>query len=151
MVKRFRNTGFTLIEMMVVLIILGIIAAWGFNSFQKYTQRAKLVAVKSAMLENANYLENFYSKYYRYNHSAQAGGTCLWPTLPKTQAPGFNIAFSTPAPAGCQTESYIMYATPDAQYQSKENHYLRMDENKNITLCISKGTGNRDEDECDVF
>ncbi|QRN41856.1 MAG: prepilin-type N-terminal cleavage/methylation domain-containing protein [Neisseriaceae bacterium] len=151
MIKNVNNRGFTLIEIIVVLIVLAVIATWGIASFQKYTQRAKLMAAKSAMLENANYLENFYSKYYRYNNRAESGSTCLWPVLPKTKIPGFNIAFSTSAPVSCQTQSYIIYAIPDEQSQNKRSSYLKMDENKNIALCVSQGTGNKDMDECDVF
>ena len=62
-----KNKGYTLIEMMIVVVLIGIMAAWGTDMYLRHIKTSKLSAARSALLENGNYLENFYSKYYRYN------------------------------------------------------------------------------------
>jgi type IV pilus assembly protein PilE len=53
--------GFTLIELMVAVVIIAIIAAVGFPSYQEYIRRGKRAEGKSALMRAAQQMERYYS------------------------------------------------------------------------------------------
>ena len=58
--------GITLIELMIVITILGILAAVAFPSYQKFMQRAKRNEAKAALLQIATNQERWYLNNNRY-------------------------------------------------------------------------------------
>ena len=53
--------GFTLIELMIVVAIIGIIAAVVYPSYQRQAERARVTEGRSALMEAANRMERCYS------------------------------------------------------------------------------------------
>lgn len=64
--KKQRSDAFTLIEIMVVVVILGILAATIIPQFIGTTQDAKISAAKSQIAELDSALERFYIHMDRY-------------------------------------------------------------------------------------
>jgi len=64
--KRNLSAAFTLIEIMVVVIILGILAATIIPQFMGTTQDAKIGAAKSQVAELESAVERFYVQMDRY-------------------------------------------------------------------------------------
>ncbi len=58
--------GVTLIELMIVLVIIGILAAIAFPSYRAYQQRAHRTEAKSALLQVQADQERFYLENNRY-------------------------------------------------------------------------------------
>ena len=51
--RRQRSSGFTLLEVMIVVAIIGILGAIAYPSYQNYIRRAKRAAAESALLDLA--------------------------------------------------------------------------------------------------
>ncbi|WP_196776084.1 type IV pilin protein [Burkholderia multivorans] len=52
-----RRTGFTLLELMIVLAIVGLLAGWGIPSYREHMARIRRASAVSALYRAAQYLE----------------------------------------------------------------------------------------------
>ena len=68
-----KNSGFTLIELMIVIAIVGILAAVAVPQYSQYTRRANFVEIKTAASAVKGKLESCFS----VNGGAGPGGECL--------------------------------------------------------------------------
>ena len=71
---RARQTGVTLIEMMVVLVILAIIVAYAYPSYTQFIIRAKRGAGTSMLLQIATRQQQFFMNNKQYSGSLAALG-----------------------------------------------------------------------------
>ena len=77
-------SGFSLIELMVTIAIVGILASIAMPSYVSYLARGKRAEAKQALLENALFLETHYTTRGFYS---TAKGNNAAPTLPIAQVP----------------------------------------------------------------
>lgn len=102
--KRVRQNGFTLIELMIVVAIIAILATIAMPAYQEYVKRGHRAAAQSEMMDIANRQQQFFLA----NRSYAATVGALGYTLPAAVAaryeptitakntatpPAFNIAF----------------------------------------------------------
>lgn len=81
--QRLTSKGFTLIEVMIVVVILGILAAVAIPNYTQHVTSSRRAEARSLLLQNAEYMHRFYSANYRYDLSLVNQA----PVLPYTQSP----------------------------------------------------------------
>ena len=75
-----RATGFTLIELMVVCVIVAILAAIAVPAYSRYIQRGNLVEGTQALSQYRVQMEQYYQDNHTYSSAGTTCGTAL-PTL----------------------------------------------------------------------
>lgn len=84
---RARNTGFTLVELMIVIVIVGILAAVAIPSYQGSIQKSRRADAQGALQQFRQAMERFYSQRYTYQGAAAAGANTGAPAIFATQSP----------------------------------------------------------------
>ncbi|WP_306544590.1 type IV pilin protein [Malikia spinosa] len=106
--RPMRNScGFSLIELMITIAIVGILASIALPSYVSYLARGKRAEAKQALLENALFLETHYTTRGFYS---TAKGNSTAPTLPVTQVPRSGTANYTIS-ASVSNTGYSLTAT----------------------------------------
>jgi type IV pilus assembly protein PilE len=68
-----KTTGFTLIELMIAVAIVGILAALAYPQYVEYVAKGKRAECRSALLIASQKMEKFYSNNNRYPSADAAG------------------------------------------------------------------------------
>lgn len=112
-VKRSNMKGFTLIELMIVVVIVGILAAVAMPSYRNYIVRAARVEAQTELLELASLQEKIFlnSNNYAFSvttayNATSAGG--LGRTSGQTKDGRYSLALDITAPA----QTFVLTATP---------------------------------------
>lgn len=111
-----RQRGMTLIELLIVFVIVGILAAIAVPSYQGYMAKGKRADAKAVLSEAANWLErNFVANgCYNYGNVANCqgqSGTAI--TLPFTASPKSGAAnYKITIAYASSGQQYTLSATP---------------------------------------
>lgn len=103
--RRAASRGVTLIELIVVMVVIGILAAIAVPSYRQYVVRSHRVEATSALLNIAAAQEKFYLQCNRYTTSLTGpiNGTCGTVGSPGTR--GLGLTDFDTVRAGVQTEN----------------------------------------------
>ncbi len=106
-----RGRGFTLIEVMIVVAILGLLAAIAYPSYQNQIARARRSDGQSLLLDIAARMERFYFDNTAYTTDLTALGFTNASAMPSTE--GHYTATVAAATPGCPLAScFTVTATP---------------------------------------
>jgi len=116
--------GFTLIELMIVVVVISLLAAIAYPSYRDHVMRTHRADAKAALLENAQFLERNYSETNIYNFDNDSPPVAIDSTrLPYQTAPrdSNTVQYTISFVAGQPTAStYILQATPSSA-QSRDD------------------------------
>lgn len=87
-----QRAGFTLIELVTVIVILGVLSAVALPVYLDYQADAKVAATKGAL----GAMRAAVANYYAYSVTPAGGGTATYPTLVQLQAVGTVLIDTVP-------------------------------------------------------
>ena len=105
---RKRQTGFTLIELMITVIIAVILMALAIPNYRAFVQRANRTDAKAALLQVANQQEKFFMQNNRYTNDFSAAGLNM---NALTEKGYYNLVIG-PGATGAIASSFTITATP---------------------------------------
>ena len=70
--RQYRQAGFSLVELLVVLVIMGLLSALALPGYTRYVQRGNRTEVMAALLEAQHFMERYYSANGQYLSPANA-------------------------------------------------------------------------------
>ncbi|WP_343160911.1 type IV pilin protein [Dyella sp. S184] len=110
----WRNLGFTLIEMMIVVAIIAILAAIAYPAYTHYIIKTRRAAATACVSEYANYMERYYTTNMAYDKAVTDNDNTVNNELPdldckSAQQTGnyYDYDFGTPT-----ASTYTITATP---------------------------------------
>lgn len=123
--------GFTMIEMMVVLIIIGVLIAGGVWLYSGYIENARVTKAKSYISTVQAGLDAYYAENSDYpdtlDELREAGISATGTTLPfalDAKDPwGKNYEYNYAAASGGSPAKYVVYSGHD-KVQKKDNTYV---------------------------
>lgn len=126
--KTIRNNGFSLIELMIAVVIVGILAAIAMPSYRNHTIKASRTAAQTQLLELASLQEKIYLNSNAYTSSVTAaytGNSSGW--LGKTSGLTTDSKYTLTAVSPGQT--YTITASPVAGTTQEGDGNLTISEN----------------------
>ncbi len=100
--QRARTRGFTLIELVVAMAVVGILVAIAFPSYQEQVRKTRRADGKAELMETAQQLERCYTRFSRYND-----GNC-GVALPFDSSEGYYVVSA----AAITASAFTLDATP---------------------------------------
>ena len=110
-----RSAGFTLIEVMIVVVIIGILSSIAYPSYQDYVKQARRADAQASLMELAQFMERHYTSKGGYLADGQSGSA---PSLPFSSSPkdganaAYTLALSTGKTYGFTAQTYRLEAKP---------------------------------------
>lgn len=113
---RRKCRGFTLVELVIVVLIISVLAAIAYPAYQNSVVKTRRVAAKSCLLESEMFLQRFYTTNLRYDQSLMAVPVALPACTAGTDVTNhYTVALTAVA-----ARTYTLTATPIGLQAAKD-------------------------------
>ncbi|ETE36321.1 PilE protein [Xylella fastidiosa 32] len=103
MIKNKKQNGFTLIEVMIVVVIVAILAAVAMTSYQGSILRTRRSAAQACLQQQAQFIERYYTTHMTYLGVEKSAPTC---------DPSANLDNFYRFTVAAQASTFMLTATP---------------------------------------
>lgn len=111
-----RAQGFTLIELMIVVAVVGILAAIAYPSYQEHVKESRRSNARVDLLQLAQFMERYYTSNGRY--TVTTASNAAGPALPYDESPKdgsakyYDLSLLNNAADDLTTSAYTLQAVP---------------------------------------
>lgn len=123
-----QQQGFTLIELMIVVLALAILATIAYPSYETYVRQTRLQNARADLMVNAQILERFYAQNKRFPSAPAEIASAL------TENDYFTIRYESKG-----NDNYRLVAEANRN-NANENRYMQIDGNGTVTVCKPDGS-----------
>lgn len=104
--KHARSHGFSLIELMVVLVVVGILSAIAIPSYTQYILRSHRTNAQAVLAETAQFMERYYT-----SNDTYVGAALLTAVVPRN-ASGTNVRYDVSFVDDPTAGEFVLQAVP---------------------------------------
>lgn len=106
MIMPYKTSGFTLIELMITVAVIGILAAIAYPSYMDSVMKSRRADAKSALLNAAQAMEKYYTENSKYT------GAAVDTVFPASSTDGYYTLSFSVAPTA---SAYTLQAAPTSK------------------------------------
>ena len=126
--RGYRNHGFTLVEMMITVAIIGILAAIAYPSYANHIRKAKRATAQAALMDLASKEQTYLLDRRDYTNSIANLGFAVPTEIASDYTFTFPAGCARCYSAGATPPMYIVQATPSAALAAKGEQTLTIDD-----------------------
>lgn len=104
---RKSHTGFTLIELMVAVAVVGILASLAYPAYMEQVARARRADAQTVLMEGAQAMQRYYSAHNTYASATLPAGVQVVPKFADASHKTYSVAVTSADAAG-----FTLTATP---------------------------------------
>ena len=118
--RRYKDKGFTLVELMIVVAIVAIIASIAFPAYNSFTKQANRADATKTMMLAAQSLERCYSRRFTYLGCNVSGTVVNNGSTQQTPNLFYTVTFTIP-----DAQDYTLTAVPRAAPQTSDTQCVQ--------------------------